>query len=125
MRNNLAAILRKHILDISNENTDDKDLLVADIAFAYDNGDLVNLLIKRGAAIKANDQVIIDSLNSQIRTLVRKGQENGSLLIPVKAYITFETERAYNLMQDSEVNLCGRLTNFQATDEPTNIIWEN
>jgi hypothetical protein len=45
---------------------------------------------------------------------------------PNSAFITFETEHAYNKMQKlGDFDLCGEQTKFTDVTEPTNIIWEN
>ena len=45
---------------------------------------------------------------------------------PNSAFITFETEDAYNKMQKKgSFNLCDEKTKFREVTEPTNIIWEN
>ncbi len=54
------------MLALTKRRTEDNELLVADIAFAYDNGDLVKLLIKRGDAIKAGNQIKLIALNAEI-----------------------------------------------------------
>ena len=54
------------MLALTKRSTEDKELLVADIAFAYDNGDLVKLLIKRGDEIKAGNELRLKALNAEI-----------------------------------------------------------
>lgn len=44
---------------------------------------------------------------------------------PTSAFITFESEAAYNAMAGQTLNLFANETKFQEATEPTNIIWEN
>jgi hypothetical protein len=78
---------------------------VADITFAYENGHLVKLLMARGAALKESNFKKLGEVNLQVEDFVRKGSEDGTLVLPKKAFITFETENAYNFMQDKKINL--------------------
>lgn len=46
MQNNLGAIIRKHMCAArGNGQAEDPDLRIADIVFAYNNSDIVKLLI--------------------------------------------------------------------------------
>jgi hypothetical protein len=114
------------------------DIKIADIAFAYDNAELIKLLRTRGQHIvnqrfdkqKEVEQEISDLKNQSWETFTK----------PVCAFITFEEEDGYNRALDYEPfrGWSGKLQ-YQDQDflggqqklvmipatEPTNIIWEN
>jgi sporulation protein YlmC with PRC-barrel domain len=96
MRNNLIDIINTHMEKTKGERLG--KFKVADINFAYDNGHLVKLLIERGKAIKNVDTKKEISINRRIEEYIKSKEFSGDLMIPTKAFVTFETEEAYNLM---------------------------
>jgi hypothetical protein len=100
MRKNLAAnpdyllalkkakTTRKHDVDVHSP------CRIMDITFAYDNHALIALLKKRGAAITALNHAVVHACDAAIPDLIRKGYEK--LTRPVVAFITFESDDAYN-----------------------------
>lgn len=71
---------------------------VADINFTYNQGELISLLQSRGVAIKKHDDKKEKESNEKIEKLIQDGMETEAFMNPVAAFVTFETEQAYNAM---------------------------
>lgn len=141
----LSDILVKKRMDVSNSLTtsfrrkstrrinaeienDLKKVQVADIIFAYDNSNLINLLKKRGTAIGNLKFDEMRKVEKEIDELINK--EFDKLTEPVSAFIIFEEEDGIIVaLEESEANsdakIMGQPMRFRAATEPTNIIWEN
>jgi hypothetical protein len=68
---------------------DEKEIRIAHISFAYDNKELIQLLMKRGKIIIAGKFTKLKEINLKIDELIEK--EKDKLERPVAAFITFET----------------------------------
>lgn len=105
------------------------------MTFAFDNGELINQLRARGAAIKFEKWDKVRQINKKIDDLKTKNLEKYNR--PVTAFMTFENEEALNrclnynetVMEDdayaSYRTLLGEELNLNEAAEPTDIIWEN
>lgn len=93
---------------------------IANISFAFDNDDMIELLEKRGTAICNNKEEEKVKIEKKIDELHKSKSEE--LSRPVKAFITFETQEGYERAIRYKEN--GRKT-LKPAVEPTNIIWEN
>lgn len=101
-------------------NRDDASTKIANISFAFDNYEIINLLEKRGAAIvnrKEKQQLEIEEKLEEIRR-----QKADEVSRPVKAFITFETQEGYERAKKIKKD---NLNVLKSAVEPTNIIWEN
>lgn len=67
---------------------------VADICFTSDNKKIMDLLKKRGAALTHHDFEKVTLINRRLSKVVIRDQEK--LKLPNAAFITFESEVAYN-----------------------------
>lgn len=70
MKENLAEILEHHLDTLAHPSIRGNLLKVADIVFAYENGKLVKLLMKRGDAIKGGNKETINAVNRSIEAFV-------------------------------------------------------
>lgn len=66
---------------------------VAKISFAYNNEKLIKMLRQRGTAIKEQEWEQVDKIESKINEL--KNSQFEKLTRPRSAFVTFETEDAY------------------------------
>jgi hypothetical protein len=114
---------------------------IADIEFAYDNHELINLLKKRGTAITNLKFDQIKAADWELEQLVKDQSKWDKLIRPVCAFITFQTDDAKNealsyskpgswFQKQNEVDLVQEtifnvVPKFKQATEPTNIIWEN
>lgn len=112
------------------------EVKIADIAFAYDNADLINALKARGNHIMYQRFDKMREVEAQISTM--KNEKYQQLTKPVDAFITFEEEDGLILSQEfepkftmtgkrlpSKETFMGEELFFTESTEPTNIIWEN
>lgn len=67
---------------------------IADLNFSYHNSWLIDLLKVRGDAFKKNNWEEVKRLNSVMSNKVR--QNYNELTKPVSAFVTMESEVAYN-----------------------------
>jgi hypothetical protein len=142
MKKEIEKILDEELARKKTTSSDNEHLAklthvkVADIVFAFNNADLINLLKLRGNAIMNQKYDKMREIENQIT--VQKKDNYEKLTRPVCAFITFEEEDAYILAQDFEpsFDIKGKRApssrTFMDTDlyfieatEPTNIIWEN
>lgn len=108
---------------------------IANITFAFNNAKLIKLLRKRGSAIAEGNFFKLPEIDEQINEL--KETDLQSLTKPVTAFITFETQDAFERACEFRATKtwCGDIKTehefdgaplyFEAAPEPTNIIWEN
>lgn len=97
---------------------------VADINFKYQNGWLLDLLTKRGDAIKWKDWDALTKINTQLRHQCTAKRQD--LISPTDAFVTFENEITVNLARERPtVDLLGQSVAFKQALEPTDIIWEH
>ena len=134
-----SEYLKEKLEEILNERPivfDEEEIKIANIAFAFDNAQLIHLLRKRGAAIKYNKVEQVEKIQGEINEL--KTEHLDTFIRPVTAFITFETEegvlRARAIQEKkewfwsattSEVEFDGHPLILKDAAEPTNIIWEN
>ena len=67
-------------------------LAISRISFAYDNVELINKLKERGAVLTSGNLEKLEVIDTQLKELTMKYYE---LTRPVTAFITFETQEAY------------------------------
>lgn len=112
---------------------------IAATTFAFENGQLIKLLRKRGAAIQGDKFDYMRKLDEQINDL--KNNQFDKLCRPVSVFMTLETEEGYRRATTFEEGIESLPTmqrsvkywfndpNFtvdiQEASEPTDIIWEN
>jgi len=89
---------------------------------------LLNLLQKRGDAIKDVKWMDVKMIDMVINEHIKQNFEN--LRTPVSVFIAFESEEGYNRAlaikeNGMEVFWKGEKLSFEAAPEPTDIIWEN
>ena len=98
---------------------------VADLNLHFHNSEVIDLLKKRGTHIRAGDDVKTKSVIRELQNHVQDNYEELSL--PFAAFVTLETEKAYNAFRQHEtINLFTQVPQkVVEPSEPTNIIWEN
>jgi len=108
---------------------------IANITFAFNNAQLIKLLKKRGGVIAEGKFFKLPAIDKEINIL--KEEDIQSLTKPVSAFITFETQDAFERACEFRCTktMCGSLKAehefdgaplyFEAAPEPTNIIWEH
>lgn len=119
-----------------NEGLKIHEVKIADIVFAFNNSQLINLLKQRGQHIQFQRYDKMREIEKQISTL--KSEKYDALVRPVDAFITFEEEDGSIVAQEFEPEFTffgkqkpskkefmdDELFLVEST-EPTNIIWEN
>ena len=107
-----------------------KEVLIADIVFAFDNAEMINLLKTRGGHIMFNRYDESRKVEEEIIKL--KDEKWKKLIRPVDAFITFQQEDgmivadSYEHMEKALIpEFLGQTLEFIESTEPTNIIWEN
>lgn len=116
---------------------------VGDIQFTYHNSWVIDLLYERGEAIKWQDWEKLNNINKKLTERCQKeavdaenkvyylrdaDMYNYNLTDPISAFISIETEEAYNLLatrDPPELEIGGATSEIEEALEPTNIIWEN
>lgn len=115
--------------------TEDTDLKIANVNFAYSNHKLLALLQQRGTMIVAGKYGSLAEVNKQIETCVYQNKDE--IIRPVTAFISFETQEGYeravkawlleghgNVM-NLQNSLLKDLIHLRSAPEPSNILWEN
>jgi len=109
-----------------------RDLKVADVNFAYHNSWLIDGLRKRGTCIKFQKWEQLNELNRELTARLHGPNPNGSgtelnnVTMPKCVFISYESEEAYNFMNDmTEFEIAGEISKVSEAPEPTNVIWEN
>jgi len=118
---------------------------VAEVAFAYENKKIIDLLKLRGKKIRQMRYDLVDDLDKEIISLIKDEKEYYRLTRPVCAFITFFKERGkdqamkfskLNKLRDSQDHhraldyfvqhtIFNQIPYFKDAPDPTNIIWEN
>jgi hypothetical protein len=80
--------------DLGYEDETPEHINISMFTFAFDNSELINLLKKRGAAIKFEKWDTMRSINAKIDHLKTKQAEKYNR--PVTAFLTFENEEGLN-----------------------------
>lgn len=122
--------------DHSHQTNQLTEVKIADIVFAFNNQDLINLLKERGQHITYQRYKKMREVEKEISQL--KDSKFNDLTRPISAFITFEEEDAYLLALEfnhqftltgqllpAKSQLLGEGLYFEKATEPTNIIWEN
>lgn len=107
-----------------------QEVKIADISFAFNNAELINLLRERGGYIAGQSYDEMRKVEAKISALKDEKYEN--LTKPVDAFITFEEEdgsiigQYFENKQDKvKADFLGSDLILSESTEPTNIIWEN
>jgi hypothetical protein len=140
LENEICARLNK-LPHVINENT---DIRIAHISFAFNNKEIIELLIKRGVIIVDGKFTKLKKINEQIDAALEKDKEK--IEKPVAAFITFETQegfergcyyyphhkdetnRDYDFVdprEEADKELLGKKLELRRSTEPANILWEN
>lgn len=121
--------------DLGYEEEAPERITIAMFTFAFDNSELINLLKKRGEAIKFERWDEMRAINNKIDEIKTKNLEKFNR--PVTAFLTFENEEGLNRMKnyndtvfsDDQYEeyrlLLGEPIEYEDASEPTDIIWEN
>ena len=121
--------------DLGFEEEPPERIVVALMTFAFDNAELINLLKRRGEAIKWENFNRMRAINEHIDKLKSRHLEQYNR--PVSAFLTFENEEGLNrclnynetVMDDNSYaeyrTLLGEPVLIEEASEPTDIIWEN
>jgi hypothetical protein len=80
--------------DMGYEDEPPERINIALITFAFDNGEMINLLKERGTAIKFEKFEKMREMNKKIDDLKRRDLDK--LSRPVSAFLTFENEEGLN-----------------------------
>lgn len=125
----LKKILEEQLTTLSEGRT---DLKIADINFAYHNSWLIDGLRDRGTFIKYQQWDKLNELNRELTARLHSKREGGegteleNCVIPKCAFVSYESEEGYNLVNDQEeVMIAGEMSKSSEAPEPTNVIWEN
>ena len=120
-----------------------KKIEIAYIHLAYDNQELIKLLLKRGKLLKEAKLTKYKDVENQINELLSKPENKDKFRRPVCAFVIFNQEEGLNLVQKlctSKINKCGKIqlnrsgktlkvldkdAEIQRAAEPSDIIWEN
>lgn len=121
--------------DLGYEDETPERINISMFTFAFDNAELINLLKKRGDAIKFERWDEMRTINAKIDMLKSKNCDKYNR--PVTAFLTFENEeglnrcKAYNDVVESDPEyahmktMLGVELDIEDASEPTDIIWEN
>lgn len=96
----LTNVLREKKTDPENDNIKINEVKIAEIVFAFNNSQLINLLKQRGAAIINQKYDTMREIEKKITDLKKDNYEDFTR--PVCAFITFEEEDSYIIAQDFE-----------------------
>jgi hypothetical protein len=118
--NFLKSYYEDHVSLEPHLNDSNDEIKIATISFAFDNGEVIKSLVKRGNAIVNKNTEKKEEAEAEIELF--KKDKLDEITKPVKAYITFETQEGYErgcrMKQNGSKDL-------KPAVEPTNIIWEN
>ena len=106
---------------------------IAQITFAYENGELINLLTDRGYYIKNEKWEKAEAVQDKIEEKLKDENFLNKMQTPCSVFATFETEEGLQrALVYSDIKECPKQQSFlgedldiQAASEPTDIIWEN
>lgn len=103
---------------------------VADLTFCRNNGQLINLLKKRGSAIAEQDFEHMHECEHEINELLKVPKNYEKFTTPHMVIITFEEEEGpllalKNNGSASRPQILGSTLEFKKAKPPTDIIWEN
>lgn len=97
----LAEYKRTQGADLKYESMVDKDhVKIANIAFGYDNPELIYKLRARGSAIALHNWPAVSKLDAELIALMEDDDMREKFSRPILAYITFEEEDGYLLALD-------------------------
>lgn len=78
-----------------------KKAAVANIAFAYANHEVIELLKARGTAITALNKEEMQKKDEELINLIRNEENFNTFKVPVCAFVTFENDDAYNIASEN------------------------
>ena len=108
----------------------DDPIKIAQITFAYENGEIIEWLQERGKYIAAEKWDKLVDLNEKIHTKITTDKDFlDKVQLPCTVFLTFEDEEGKNraLVYNDfpQMNFLGEELDIHETAEPTDIIWEN
>lgn len=120
------------------QDKNEKEYKVATIDFTFHNSWLLDMLKERGDYVKWQEWKKLNIINRQITERIREDNRTRDfnktevedyrpcLDDPITAFVSFETEEAYNkFVELGEIEIGGGDSTIAEAPEPTNIIWEN
>lgn len=141
----LKLWLTKRLEDELKNHYQGTEGFVSNVDFTYHNSWLLDMLREKGDYVKWQEWKKLNVLNREMTRKVHEdmaraenaavGIENDpegedakvcSLVDPISAFVSMETEEAYNnLAAMGEIRLGDGISTISEACEPTNIIWEN
>ena len=139
----LKTKIEKQVNRLQQQTSQKKKIEIAYIHLAYDNSELIRLLLKRGKLLKEAKLKNYKDVENQINLLLSQPQNKDKFRRPVCAFIIFNQEEGLNLVSKlctSKINKCGKIqlnrsgntlkvldkdAEVQRAAEPSDIIWEN
>ena len=113
---------------------------VGAVDFTYHNSWLIDMLKEKGDLIKWQEWEKLNYLNKEMTRKIHEDMAVGEnavndpenakpcLLDPISAFVSMETEEAYNFLatkESGEMTLGNAQSTIEEALEPTNILWEN
>ena len=118
--------------DLGYREVDQREELIkiAQITFAYENGEIIEWLQKRGSYIAAEKWDKLVEINEIIHKRITTDEEFlNKVQLPCTVFLTFEDEegknRALVYNDNPQMTFLGEELDIHETAEPTDIIWEN
>lgn len=116
--------------DEPDNSNEPKRIKIAQITFAYYNGEVIRWLTKRGDFIKTEKWDKVNEINQEIAQGIKDEDLLNRCQKPCSVFATFETEEGYNraIIYNEQQAVQGFLSGeieIQEASEPSDIIWEN
>jgi hypothetical protein len=123
--NALCQSIENDLSKMPKINKDLDEIIICDVNINFNNSEIINLLSKRGAALKYGKILEARKIEDEIKEVKEKKYD--SLIKPKSAFIVFEKEEAANraLSTNSTLKFCDTYLRFVKPAEPSDIIWEN
>lgn len=120
--------LRKTVEDaLSREAKINKDLQrveIAEVCFNFNNSKIIQLLVKRGNALKNGQAVKAREIEEEIEKI--RNEDYDKVIVPESAFIIFEQEEgAHRALELKKIKFHGKSLKFKKPSQPSDIIWEN
>jgi RNA recognition motif-containing protein len=121
----LCQSIENDISKIPKINKDLDEVIICDVNINFNNSEIINLLSKRGTALKYGKILEARKVEDEIKELKEKKYD--SLIKPKSAFIVFEEEEAAirALSTNNTLKFYDKKLKFVKPAEPSDIIWEN